>query len=63
MVPAGNKAKSLSAVNHTTKKIIHQDNIDRLEETLSSKCLILNLTYFSQVLHCYLRSPESIRGY
>ena len=49
--------------NQETFTMLVEDNIDCLEETLSGKCLILNLTYFSQVLHCYLRFPESIRGY
>ena len=49
--------------NQENFTMLVEDNIDHLEETLSGECLILNLTYFSQVLHCYLRFPKNIRGY
>ena len=35
--------------NQETFTMLVEDNIDHLEETLSGECLILNLTYFSQV--------------
>ena len=47
--------------NKETFTMLDEENIGRLDEYLSGKCLILNLTYFSQVLHCYLRFPGSIR--
>ena len=50
MVPAGNKAKRLSSVNHTTKTIHHHDYLSALKLPLIYK--IYRFNFFTAMVSC-----------
>ena len=59
MVPAGNKAKCLSLVNHTSKTIYHHQGFIRLYELdchrIDHWCCDEDVSFYAKSLHCYFR--------